>query len=70
MLNHSTIHVKRSAGNDFVVLSAEDWKREKETLHVLQSASLTKQIVESLKTHHAGTGYIPTKEEMNEINRI
>ncbi|OIO61378.1 MAG: prevent-host-death protein [Candidatus Marinimicrobia bacterium CG1_02_48_14] len=68
--SHSTIRVKRRAGNDFVVLSAEDWEREQETLFVLQNRSLTSQISESVGTHNAGAGYSPSAEEMNEINRL
>lgn len=67
---HSTIRVKRRAGDDFVVLSAEDWEREQETLFVLQNKSLTSQISESIVTHNAGTGYSPTVEETNEINSL
>lgn len=68
--DHSTIRVKRRAGNDFVVLSAEDWEREQETLFVLQNSSLTSQISESLGTHLKGTGYSPSEAEMNEINHL
>jgi len=67
---HSTIRVKRRAGQDFVVQSAEDWEREQETLLVLQSKSLSKQIKESIKTHKNGRGYSPAIEELDEINRI
>ena len=31
--DHSAIRVKRRVGHDFVVLSAEDWEREQETLY-------------------------------------
>lgn len=68
--DHSPIHVKRRAGNDFVVISAEDWEREQETLFVLQNSSLSNQIAESLKTHIAGTGHVPSEEKLNEINRL
>lgn len=68
--DHSTIKVKRRAGNDFVVLSAEDWEREQETLFVLQNTSLMSQISESLDTHNMGTGYSPSEEEMNEIDSL
>jgi len=68
--SHSIIRVKRRAGNDFVVLSAEDWEREQETLFVLQNTSLVGQIPESLQTHNSGTGYSPSEEEMNAINSL
>ena len=68
--NHSVIRVKRRAGHDFVVLSAEDWEREQETLYVLQNASLSTQILESIKTHSKKAGYSPTSEELDEINSL
>lgn len=67
---HIPLKVTRRAGRDFVVVSAEDWEREQETLYVLQNTSLMKQISESAKTHQEKKGYHPTKEEMDEINRI
>lgn len=68
--DHSTIRVKRRAGFDFVVQSAEDYDREQETLYVLQNSSLMNQIMESLHTHDSGSGYSPTQEELDEINSI
>ena len=50
--------MSRRNGDDLVI-SAEDWKREQETLYVLQNADLMKQIEESLKTHEKRAGYIP-----------
>ncbi len=38
----------------FVVISADDWEREQETLHVLQSKNLMQQIADSLETHTRG----------------
>ena len=37
---HMPLRVTRRNGNDFVVISAEDWEREQETLYVLQNSSL------------------------------
>ena len=68
--NHTPIKVTRRAGEAFVVISADDWEREQETLYVLQNNSLMTQISESLGTHTQQKGYIPTNEEMNEITRI
>ena len=68
--NHTPIKVTRRAGEAFVVISADDWEREQETLHVLQSKSLMTQIADSLATHTQQKGYTPTDEEMNEITRI
>ena len=55
--DHEPLRVTRRAGEDFVVISAEDWESEQETLYVLQNQSLMKQIAESLATHRAGTGW-------------
>ena len=49
--DHVPLRVKRRGGRDFVVISAEDWEREQETLYVLQNKSLMEQIERSLKTH-------------------
>lgn len=68
--NHTPIKVTRRAGEAFVVVSADDWEREQETLYVLQNNSLMKQISESLGTYTQQKGYAPTDEEMNEITRI
>lgn len=65
--DHVPLKVSRRGGDDFVVISAEDWEREQETLYVLQNDSLMKQIAESLNTHNSKTGYTPTSEEMDEI---
>lgn len=68
--NHEPLHITRRGGADFVVVGASDWEREQETLHVLESRSLMRQIARSLETHRAGTGYRPTAEELDEIDRI
>ena len=67
---HEPIKVTRRAGEDFIVMSAEDWEREQETLHVLQSSNLMQQIAESMGTHKNNKGYRPTKEQLNEINNL
>ncbi|MBQ0761130.1 type II toxin-antitoxin system Phd/YefM family antitoxin [uncultured Zhongshania sp.] len=68
--NHTPLKVTRRAGEAFVIISADDWEREQETLYVLQNSSLMKQIADSLATHHTKTGYTPTSEELNEITGI
>ena len=68
--NHTPIKVTRRAGEAFVVMSAEDWEREQETLYVLQNNSLMKQISQSVATHDKDNGYTPTSEELNEITGI
>lgn len=67
---HEPLKVTRRAGEAFVVVSAEDWEREQETLHVLQSTSLMQQIAASVDTHARGAGYKPTDEQMDEITGL
>ena len=67
---HEPIKVTRRAGDDFIVMSADDWEREQETLHVLQSSNLMKQIAESMRTHENKNGYRPTEEQLNEITNL
>jgi antitoxin YefM len=67
---HTPLKVTRRSGEDFVVVSADDWEREQETLFVLQNKSLMKQIATSLQTHTHGSGYTPSQDEMNEITGI
>ena len=64
---HMPIRVTRRNGADFVVLSAEDWERDQETLYVLQNSSLMRQIAESSATHSTRAGYMPTKDQVDEI---
>jgi antitoxin YefM len=67
---HTILKVTRRNGEDFVVISAEDWEREQETLYVLQNQSLMQQIADSTKTHEQKTGYISKDEELDEIVSI
>ncbi|MGL6339996.1 MAG: type II toxin-antitoxin system Phd/YefM family antitoxin [Waterburya sp.] len=67
---HEVLKVTRRNGEDFVVISAEDWEREQETLYVLQNQSLMQQIADSTKTHLQNSGYAPNDEELNEITGI
>ena len=62
--NHQPLKVTRRNGEDFVVVSAEDWSREQETLYVLQNQSLMQQIAESTLTHQANKGYQPNNKEL------
>jgi len=50
-----------------VVLSADDWEREQETLSVLQNNDLMQQIVDSAATHAKSQGYKLTAGELDEI---
>ncbi|GEN27133.1 hypothetical protein HVA01_07790 [Halovibrio variabilis] len=67
---HEPLKVTRRAGEAFVVISAEDWEREQETLYVLQNRDLMEQIAASLDTHSRGQGYQPDNEQMNEITGL
>jgi len=67
---HEPLKVTRRAGEAFVIVSAEDWEREQETLHVLQNRDLMQQIAASLNTHGQDQGYTPNNEQMNEITGI
>ena len=60
--DHEPLRVTRRSGEAFVVISAEDWEQEQETLFVLQNHSLMRQIAQSLATHQQGTGYTPPQE--------
>lgn len=64
---HTPLKVTRRKGRNFVVIGAEDWEREQETLYVLQNRYLMDQITKSLLSHSTGKGYSPTQEELNEI---
>lgn len=64
------IRVIRRSGKDFIVTGIEEWERLQETIYVLQNAELLRQIIESSETNHTNTGYIPQKEEIDEITRI
>jgi antitoxin YefM len=64
---HIPIKITNQDGADFVVISAEDWEQQQETLFVLQNNSLMEQISRSMATHVQNQGYIPNQEEMNEI---
>ena len=67
---HEPLKVTRRAGDAFVVISADDWEREQETLYILQNQNLMQQIARSLETHNSGKGYIPTEEQINEITGL
>ena len=68
--NHEPLKVSRRAGEDFVVISADDWDREQETLYVMQNQALMSQIADSLASHSSKKGYEPTEEQLNEITGI
>ena len=65
--NHTPLKVTRRNGEDFVVMSVEDWETEQETLYVLQNSSLMEQIADSQVTHHKNKGYQPNQKQIDEI---
>jgi antitoxin YefM len=67
---HLPLKVTRRSGEDFVVVSAEDWEREQETLYVLQNNDLMQQVAASMATHTKGKGYVPTTGELDEITGV
>jgi len=67
---HLPIRINRRSGKDFIVISAEDWEREQETLYVLRNNSLMNQVAESLVTYQKSSGYKPTQDQLDAINRI
>ncbi|MFK5948450.1 MAG: type II toxin-antitoxin system Phd/YefM family antitoxin [Methylococcales bacterium] len=67
---HQPLKITRRGGEDFVVLSADDWEREQETLFILQNNDLLKQIQTSAISHKNNKGYKPAVEELDEITGI
>ncbi|SFV88480.1 RelB/StbD replicon stabilization protein (antitoxin to RelE/StbE) [hydrothermal vent metagenome] len=65
--DHKPLKVMRRNAQDFVVMSAEDYAREQETLYILQNNDMMRQFNESMETHKKRTGYRPTTEQMDEI---
>jgi len=64
---HMPIKVTRRSGEAFVVIGADDWEREQETLYILQNNDLMKQIAESMTSHNNDEGYKPVSGELDEI---
>ncbi len=64
---HEPLKVSRRNGEDFIVLSSEDWERDQETLYVLQNSDLMRQVAESIQSHADRSGYHPNDGDMNEI---
>lgn len=68
--DHEPLTIARRNGGAFVVISLEDYERDKETLYVLQNSYLMRQIAESSKTFAQSSGYKPNQKEIDEINSI
>ncbi|MBI5441341.1 MAG: type II toxin-antitoxin system Phd/YefM family antitoxin [Deltaproteobacteria bacterium] len=67
--DHEPLRVTRNKG-DFVVIGAEDWQREQETVYVLQNRSLMVQIARSLRTHDQAGGHVLTAEEQDALDHV
>jgi antitoxin YefM len=67
---HLAIRIKRRAGKDFIIVSAEDWDRDQETLYVLRNSTLMSRVAESVLTYQNKGGYSPTQDQLDEINSI
>lgn len=63
--NHEPLTVSRKNGEDFVVMSLEDYQREQETLYVLNNNTLMGQVEASFLTYKKKKGYRPTQDELN-----
>jgi antitoxin YefM len=48
--------VTQRDGKALVIMSEKEWRRERETLYVLQNSDLMKQIAASALTYKQGTG--------------
>jgi antitoxin YefM len=70
MRDHEPLRVTRRLGGAFVVVSADDWESEQETLYVLQNQSLMQQIACALETHRVGGGYTPHPEELDALDHV
>ena len=62
---HQPIEVSRKNGDSFMVLSMEDYRRDKETLYILENSYLMRQINSSLTTFNRSSGYRPSQSELN-----
>jgi len=65
--HHAPLKIANQDGQEFIIVSAEDWEQQQETLFVLQNQDLMAQINNSIATHNHHQGYIPNPEEINEI---
>lgn len=67
---HQPLRIKCHKGKDFIVISAEDWEQEQETVYVLGNKSLMGQIAASQVTFEKGSGYQTTQEQLDAIDPI
>jgi len=67
---HIPLKITDQNGGEFIIVSAEDWEQQQETLFVLQNSQIMEQITRSLATHTKNKGYIPNQEELDKILSI
>lgn len=67
---HTPLRVTQQSGESLVIMRAEDWEQEQETLYILQNSDLMQQISQSFSTHQGRMGYQPTVEQINEITGV
>ncbi|WP_424094752.1 type II toxin-antitoxin system Phd/YefM family antitoxin [Moorena producens] len=67
---HTPLKITDPNEGDFIIVSAEDWEQQQETLLVLQNSNLMEQINHSIATHTQNQGYSPNQEELDEILSI
>ena len=48
---HTPLKIIDQNSGDFIIISAEDWEQQQETLYVLQNSYLMEQITHSMATH-------------------
>ncbi|MGK7944653.1 MAG: type II toxin-antitoxin system Phd/YefM family antitoxin [Microcystaceae cyanobacterium] len=53
---HTPLKITSQNGEDLIIMSAEDWEQQQETLFVLQNSELMQQINDSLTTHTQNQG--------------
>jgi len=63
---HAPLKV-RDGDEEIVVVSADDWESEREMNRLMHDPKFLRKLDEAAETHAKGTGYRPTKEEMDEI---
>ncbi|MBL4818117.1 MAG: type II toxin-antitoxin system Phd/YefM family antitoxin [Deltaproteobacteria bacterium] len=56
---HEPIRIARRNGENLILFSEDDWNAEQETLYVLQSQSLMKQIADSLESKKVAKEFKP-----------
>ena len=64
-IGNNISNISKKVGENFVVLSLEDYQQEQETLYVLNNNSLMGQLETSFLTYQKNQGYKPTLNRLN-----